>query len=152
MKCCCCNGHGGILVALLTGTAILGTSVVVSGMYSPVDELSPVVYAALEDPISGEWEGVATGDDLPEDLYMTVTFEMDDDFSVTGVFSTFEGDAPFEGDFDPESNVLTGAVTIEDGAVWEMALELDEDELEGEATETNSGMTVTVLLERSEEE
>lgn len=150
MKCCCCNGHGGILVALLTSAAILGTSVVVSGMYSPVDELSPVVYAALEDPISGEWEGVATGDDLPEDMQMTASLEMDDDFEVVGVFSTLEGDAPFEGFFDSESNTLTGTVDAGDGVKWDLTLTLDEDELNGEATEQNSGMTLDVWLERSD--
>lgn len=151
MKCCCSSGRGGILVVLLTSAAILGTSVVMSDMFSPGDENSKVAYAAMEDPITGEWEGTATGDDLPEDLQLSVTLEMDDDFAVTGVFSTIDSDAPFEGDFDAESNTLTGTVTIEDGGTWDLTLTLEDDELEGEATEESSGATATVLLERSEE-
>ncbi len=148
----CCSNNGGVLVSLVASAAILSTSVIVSGMSSPADEISQVAHAAMADVITGDWEGEVSGDDLPEDMEIYVSLEMDEDFVVIGVFTVVEdGDAPFEGSFDPESNVLTGTVTVPDGPVWEMTLTLDEDELEGEATETYSGTTVDVSLERSEE-
>ena len=150
MSCCCSSSRSGLMLGML-GAAIVISSAIGSVWLDGDGSKSTASSGTLEDAITGDWEGEASGDDLPEDLQLFVSLEMDEDSVVTGVFTVSHDDAPFEGSFDPESNVLTGTVTDPDGPIWEMALKLDDDELEGEATEKNSGATVDVSLERSEE-
>ncbi len=140
MKCCTlCLSAFAVSAAVVTGV-----SVAVASHEAPIQS---VLFA---DVISGSWEGFAVGDQLPEDLPLWVTLEMDEEGDVVGTFGTPDGDAPFAGFFDDEEKILTGMVTPPD-ASWELELSLDGDTLEGEATETNSGMVVTVTLTRSDE-
>ena len=103
-----------------------------------------------EDPISGEWSGTVSGDAFPEDLNLAVTFTMDVANEVTGIFVVEGEEAPFEGEFDPETNTLTGDVSAE-GAIWSLTLTLDGDTLEGEASEAFSGQEADVILVRAED-
>ena len=118
---------------------------------SPVDAVGAV--ARADDPISGEWEGMISGEAFPEDVNLVVTLEMNDEGEVTGTFTIPDGEAPFEGKFDAETSILTGAVTTDDGQNWETYLTLDEEqnELDGDATETSSGTTADISLGRSDE-
>lgn len=130
----------------LSAAVLVGMSAATAG--GPAEAPARSLFAA--DLISGSWEGFVSSDDLPEDVPIWATLEMDDLGDVMGTFGTPDGDAPFEGHFDAEENLLIGTVTLPD-ASWELELTLDEDELEGEATEANTGMVVTVTLTRSKE-
>lgn len=142
MKCCCHQDSKGLLLtAIIAGIMPIAFAAATANKHAS---------AVLDDPISGEWTGFAESESFENDLPLSVTFTMDDEIAVSGVFSTPDGDASFEGFFDIETQMLTGAVTPE-GANWELTLKLDDDVLEGSAEETNSGMTATVTLERVQE-
>lgn len=143
MNCCYRSGRMGLIASIAAALATLSIAWVATSN----DSYAPK--AVADDVISGSWVGVAESDAFPEDLELWVTLEMGEDGSVEGIFGTPDGDAPFIGHYDAEANLLTGEVTPED-ANWELELTLDGDELAGPATETNSGLTAEVTLERSE--
>lgn len=100
------------------------------------------------DPVSGDWEGEASGEAFPEPLPLVVELSKNEKHEVTGTFVIPDGEAPFKGVFDPEKALLTGSVTPEDGSNWEIELELEGDEFTGTAVETNSGVKAEIELER----
>lgn len=143
------NGLWVSLCGLGIAIGALGAAVILSGSSRAVAEQT--VWLALEDAISGEWTGRVFGEAFPEDVPLIVTLMMVEDGAVVGEFTIPDGTAAFKGQFDAETNTLTGSVVTED-AHWALSLTLDGDTLTGGATEANSGLAAKLELERDDED
>jgi len=136
------------------GVTIASASLLTSNKEDAPNGIAPAVVVQMDDPISGDWEGAASSDAQPDDIPLVVHFEMDEDSNVVGSFVVGEDEAPFGGSYDAEEHTLTGSVTSSEIGNWELTLSFDEDDfdtLSGGATESNSGQTADITLERSEE-
>ncbi|RMH28828.1 MAG: hypothetical protein D6693_03225 [Planctomycetota bacterium] len=149
----CLCGKSSVSSAAAGFVVIAGAVVASHNQDKPADSFAPSRMVAVDRlaDVSGEWEGTVSGEAFPEDVPLLVTLMMGDDGEVTGTFEIPDGEAPFQGQFDEESGVLTGAVTPDDGSNWEVELTLDGDELSGDATETNSGIEAHIDLERADD-
>jgi len=130
---------------LFTGVALAGVAASsVSASSSPVG-LAQAMDAA--DPVTGTWEGTMSADQMPEDIDVTITLEMDDDNAVAGAFTVQDQDAPFEGTFDEEAGTIEGSITDPDsGQSIAVELTVDGDDMTGTITIEAGDMSIVIII------
>ncbi len=85
------------------------------------------------DPVSGTWDCVATITDMGE-VPMTITLELSDDGSVTGVLESLLFDMDLSGRFDADAMTLELTGSMEDGGSVTFMLTIDGDRVTGTGT------------------
>jgi len=141
--------------------SILLASVALSGAaVSVVNASTSTSMACLapdddEDPVTGTWEGTMSADQMPEDIDVTITLEMDEDAAVTGSFTVQDQDAPFEGTFDEEAGTIEGSITDPDsGQSVDVELTVDGDDMTGTITieAGDQSIVITITASRDDED
>lgn len=97
--------------------------------------------AALDDddPVTGEWEGTISADQMPDEEDVLITLELGEDGeTVTGTFAApdqSDDTAAFEGTFDAESGTIEGDLTDPDAEQsFPVELTIDGDDMTGTIT------------------
>ncbi|MHC4219171.1 MAG: S41 family peptidase, partial [Planctomycetota bacterium] len=75
---------------------------------------------AVDDGVSGNWEGTLTGADLPPGLEFTMTLWLDADGSVTGSIVVPMGSGSVDATYNEATGALEGTITTDEGLVAEM--------------------------------
>lgn len=124
--------NGTALVALAAaGLAVAGVSIAAE----PAIHAAPIVSAQPADPVTGDWEGEITAEQLPEAIPVALTFKLEDGNKVTGGFTIMGNTAEFEGEWNAEESSITGVVTDPDtGQEIDTELEIEGDAMTGEMT------------------
>lgn len=124
--------HGTALVVLAAaGLAVAGVSIAADA----ATHAAHIVLAQPADPVSGDWEGEITAEQIPEAIPVSLSFKLEGGTKVTGGFTVMGNTADFEGDWDAEDSTITGVVTDPDtGQEIDTELELDGDTMTGEMT------------------
>ena len=93
-------------------------------------------HADDDDPVTGDWEGTLSNDQMPEDVDVTISLALDDDgTSVTGGFTVQEDTADLTGDWDVDASTITGTISDPDsGQELDVELTIDGDDMTGTIT------------------
>ncbi len=124
--------NGTALVALAAaGLAVAGVSIAAdSAMHA-----APIVAAQPADPVTGDWEGEITAEQIPQAIPVSLSFKLENGTKVTGEFTVMGNTADFEGEWDAEDSTITGVVTDPDtGQEIDTELEIEGDSMTGEMT------------------
>ena len=103
---------------------------------------------AADDPVTGDWDGTLSSEQMPEEIEVEISLEMDEDNYVTGGFTVMGETADFEGEWDADSATLSGVlVDPEQGQEVDCEIEIDGDEMVGALTVEAGDITIVIDLE-----
>lgn len=128
-------GVAGVLAlgASLTNGVLAGASR--PSMLPPGLVPAATIHALADDPVTGDWEGTISSEQVPEAQSVTISLKLDEEGSVTGGFTVQDQTAPFEGTFDADKNTISGAMSDPDsGMSFPVEMTIDGDSLSGSIT------------------
>lgn len=130
------------------GAACLVAGAILSGVTVVDAHSAPIAHHALafEDIVSGEWDGLISGEQMPQEVEVLITLELDGE-DVTGGFTVQGETADFTGEFDEESSTITGVLSDpQSGQNVDVEMTIDGDELTGSITIVAGDMTIVLDL------
>jgi tricorn protease-like protein/C-terminal processing protease CtpA/Prc len=89
---------------------------------------------AVDDGVSGTWEGTLTGADLPPGFTFTMNLWLDAEGNVTGNVGTDMGGGSIEATYDAASGVLEGTITTDEGDAAELRATISGSSISGTVT------------------
>lgn len=136
--------HGTALVALAAvGLAVAGVSVAADAAL----HAAPIVSAQPADPVSGDWDGEISAEQIPDPIPVTLSFKLEDGAKVTGGFTVMGNTADFEGEWDAENSTIIGVITDPDtGQEIDTELEVDGDSMNGTMTVEAGDMSLVLSI------
>lgn len=132
-----------IAAALVAGVALWDVGAPSPGAAVRVGAVGAQVQPA--DPVSGEWEGELSGEQLPQAFPLTITLALDAEGRVSGGFTVDENTAEFDGVWNAAESLVTGTMLDpESGEAADVELRIDGNSLEGTLTVTGENFTVVL--------
>jgi len=132
-----------LVVAPIAAVLVAGAAVWDVGSSAPVVAVGAQAQPA--DPVSGEWEGELSGEQLPQAFPLTITLALDGEGRVSGGFSVDENTAEFDGVWNAAESLVTGSLLDpESGEAGDVELRIDGNSLAGTLTVTGENFTVVL--------